>query len=143
VGRILGAVARGEIERKSARQKRAARQAAESGAAPARRAFGFTNGAHDPVEAPALVELYDKVLGGMTLVAATKWLNAHGHRTTTGREWDRSSVRAMLLNPRNAGFRTYQKEVVGPGDWKPIVSEEVWRATVAKVCDPARRRPGG
>ena len=35
VGRILGAVARGEIERKSARQQRAALQAAESGREPA------------------------------------------------------------------------------------------------------------
>ena len=52
VGRILGAVARGEVERKSARQRRAALQSAQAGRPPARRAFGFTNGAHDPVEAP-------------------------------------------------------------------------------------------
>jgi len=141
VGRILSSVAQGEVERKSTRQKRAALQAAESGAPPARRAFGFTDDSnHHPTEAPALVEVYEKVLAGMTLVSATKWLNAHGHRTTTGRPWDRSSVRKMLLNPRNGGLRGHLGTVVATGTWTPIVAEEVWRATVEKVADPARRR---
>lgn len=142
VGRILSSVAQGEVERKSTRQKRAALQAAESGQAPSRRAFGFTNaGEHDPVEAPALVELYDRVLAGMTLVAATKWLNAGGHRTTSSRQWDRSSVRKMLLNPRNAGLRAHRGTVVATGTWTPIVTEEVWRATGDKITDPVRRHP--
>ncbi len=139
VGRILSSVAQGEVERKSTRQKRAALQAAEAGKPPARRAFGFTNGGHHPTEAPALVELYDKVLAGATMVAATRWLNEQGHRTTTGRRWDRSSVRKMLCNPRNAGLRAHRGTVVAAGTWEPIVAEEVWRATVEKVANPARR----
>ena len=95
-----------------------------------------------PTEAPALVELYEKVLAGTTMVAATRWLNKHGHRTTTGRPWDRSSVRKVLLNPRNAGLRAHRGAVVATGTWQPIVAEEVWRATVEKVTDPARRGPG-
>ena len=140
VGRILGAVARGEIERKSARQKRAALQAAESGRPPSRRAFGFTNGDHDPAEAAALRELYPQIVGGMSIVAATKWLNAKGHHTTSGKRWDRSSVRVMLLNPRNAGLRAHRGTVVAQGDWQPIVDEAVWRATVELLTDPARKR---
>ncbi len=140
VGRILSSVAQGEGERKSARQRRAALQAAESGREPARRAFGFTNGAHQPAEAPALAELYGKVLAGMTLVAATKWLNAAGHRTTTGRPWERTGVRKMLINPRNAGLRAYRGQIVAAGTWAPIVAEEVWRATVALITDPSRGR---
>ncbi len=143
VGRILSSVAQGEVERKSARQKRAALQAAESGRPPARRAFGFTNGDHDPVEAPALAELYGKVLAGMSMLAATRWLNDHGHRTTTGRRWDRSSTRVMLLNPRNAGLRAHRGEVVAAGTWEPIVTEEVFRAVVEKITDPARRGHSG
>ncbi|CAN5332003.1 recombinase family protein [soil metagenome] len=143
VGRILGAVARGEIERKSARQRRAALQAAESGRPPSRRAFGFTNGGHDPAEAPALAELYGKVLAGMSMLAATRWLNDRGHRTTTGRRWDRSSTRVMLLNPRNAGLRAHRGEVVAVGTWEPIVTEEVFRAAVEKITDPARRSHSG
>ncbi len=141
VGRILASVARGEIERKSARQKRATLQAAESGAPPARRAFGFTkSGDHDPAEAPALVELYGKVLAGMSLVTATTWLNQRGHRTAvTGREWERSGVRRLLLNPRNAGFRVHRGEIVKLGTWAPIVPEEIWRATVELFADQSRR----
>ncbi len=140
VGRILGSVAAGEVERKSARQKRAALQAAESGKAPARRAFGFTNSDHDPAEAPALRELYRLVLAGMSMLAATRWLNKRGHVTTTGRPWDRSSTRVMLLNPRNAGLRAHNGEIVARGQWEPIVDEATWRAVVEQVAAPSRRR---
>ncbi len=140
VGRILGSVAAGEVERKSARQKRAALQAAEAGKPPTRRAFGFINGDHDPAEAPALQELYRLVLAGMSMLAATRWLNDRGHTTTTGRPWDRSSTRKMLLNPRNAGLRAHNGEVVAQGTWRPIVDGATWRAVVELVADPSRSR---
>jgi site-specific DNA recombinase len=140
VARILGSVAEAEVERKSARQRRAARQAAESGRPPARRAFGFTNGAHEPAEAEAVRELYRLVLAGMSMVGVTRWLNERGFTTTTGRRWDRSSARKMLLNPRNAGLRAYRDEIVGPGNWEPIVDEATWRAAREKIADPARTR---
>jgi len=143
VGRILASVARGEVERKSARQKRAGRQAAESGKPPTRRGFGFLNGAHDPAEAAALRELYPLILSGMSMLAATRWLNDRGFTTTSGRAWDRSSVRAMLLNPRNAAFRTYNKVIVGPGNWQPVVDEAVWRAACELIADPSRRSHSG
>lgn len=39
-----------------------------------------------------------------------------------------STVRGLLRNPRNAGLRRYHAEIIGKGDWEPIVSEETWRA---------------
>ncbi len=140
VGRILGAVARGEIERKSARQQRAALQAAEAGTEPSRRAFGFAAGGHEPVEAKAIRELYRRVLAGMNMMAATRWLNEQGLTTTTGRRWERSATRAMLLNPRNAGLRALKGQIIAPGRWEPIVDEAVFRATVELLTDPARKR---
>ena len=77
----------------------------------------------------------------MSMVAATRWLNEAGHTTTTGKPWERSSVRKMLLNPRNAGLRAHRGQVVAQGDWTPIVPEELWRAVVDRVADPARSRP--
>jgi site-specific DNA recombinase len=139
VGRILASVARGEVERKSARQKAQSLQAAESGAPPARPSFGFLkDGSHHPTQAPALAELYRLALAGMTIVSATKWLNDRGHVTKTGRPWERSGVRKLLLNPRNAGFRVHRGEVLTRGAWEPIVSEEVWRAVKEKLSDPGR-----
>ena len=57
--RIKGAVARAEIERKSARQKRAARQRAEAGIWSGPRPFGYTeSGGLVAAEAAALREAY-------------------------------------------------------------------------------------
>ena len=76
----------------------------------------------------------------MNMVAATRWLNEHGFVTTSGKQWDRSSTRAMLLNPRNAGLRALRGQVVAPGRWEPIVDEAVFRATVELLTDSARKR---
>jgi hypothetical protein len=48
-------------------------------------------------------------------------------------------VRDVLLRARYAGLREYHGEVVATGTWKPIVTEETWRAVVAVLTDPARR----
>ena len=85
-----------------------------------------------------MAELYGLVLAGLTVNGATRWLNDRGLTTYSGRPWDRSSVRRMLLSPRNAGLRAHLGEIVGPGNWTAIVSEEVWRAVVGILTDRAR-----
>jgi site-specific DNA recombinase len=143
--RIKGAVARAEVERKSERQVRAARQAAESGRPPSRRAFGFAPGGMEHLENEAAVvrDAYGQLLAGATLVTITKRMNEAGHRSTRGKPWTRTMVRAMLLNSRNGGIRTYRGEEVGAGSWPPIVPEETWRAAVALLGDPGRRTNQG
>jgi hypothetical protein len=67
MARIMGAVARKEIERKRARQLRAAQQKAEQGRPQWRKAFGYLDdGSHqpDPVTAPLVAEAYRAVLAG-------------------------------------------------------------------------------
>ncbi len=141
VGRILGAVARGEVERKSARQKLANQQKAGTGCPPARRAFGHTlDGSPHPEEAPALRDLCAQVVAGLSINSSTKWLNSRGFTTTTGKLWNRNSVAKMLANPRNAGHRTYKGEIVAEGTWEPAVSEELYRATVDTIAARSYRR---
>jgi len=151
VGRILGAVARGEVERKSARQKLANRQQAETGKQPARRAFGHGADGHPhPTEAPVLRDLCAQVAAGLSVNSAMQQLNARGVTTSTGRRWDRNSVAKMLANPRNAGHRTYQGQIVAPGSWEPLIAEELFRATVDAIAarsfhravKPARKHLG-
>jgi len=48
-------------------------------------------------------------------------------------------VRAMLLNSRYAGIRSYHGAELCPGQWEPIVPEEDWRKAVDILNDPARR----
>ena len=141
VGRILASVAKGEVERKSARQSRAGRQAAESGLPPRVRAFGYRPGgmAIDSVEGPAVRDAFARLLAGGSITGIARVLNEAGHRTIRGRPWDRTAVRVLLGNGRYAGVRFYRRQEIGPGTWPPIVSEETWRAAVTLLDDPARR----
>jgi site-specific DNA recombinase len=59
------------------------------------------------------------------------------------RGWSRSSIRTILLNPRIAGLSVYKDEIVGQGQWEPLVAEETWRAVAAILDDPGRIPPRG
>lgn len=155
VGRILASVARGEVERKGRRQKDAVVQAAQAGKAPSRGAFGHgrwvrRDGERSAApakqveeEAAAVQHCYDGLFAGKSPRELAEWLNNAGHTTTRGNSWTRSEVRAMLLNPRNAGLRYLHGERVGKGDWPEIVSEETWLAAVAYLNNPDRRTTPG
>ena len=45
----------------------------------------------------------------------------------------------MLKNPRYAALMTHNDEVVGKGEWEPILDEETHLAVTALLTDPARR----
>ena len=45
----------------------------------------------------------------------------------------------MLLSPRNAGLRTFRRQVVGEGGWPAIVDREIWQAVTDRLSDPGRR----
>ena len=49
----------------------------------------------------------------------------------------------ILLNPRIAGLSAYHGEIVGQGQWEPLVPEETWRAVRGILEDPARKPPRG
>ena len=153
VGRILASVARAEVERKGARQRRAYQQAAELGEPPGGPVpFGFRPDriTHHPVQAEAIRDGYAVLLAGGTLAGIARRWNAAG--LTSGRvriagaragqpsQWCAETVRALLLNPRNAGLRAYHGEIIGPARWEPIVAEQTWRAAIALLSDPSRRQ---
>jgi site-specific DNA recombinase len=141
VARLLGAVSRHEVDAKSDRQRREARQRAERGAPPGgRRAFGYeTDGRLVETERLALKRAYASLLAGGTLSGIAADLNAEGFTTTMGGPWKHNTVRNMLLNARNAGIRTYRGAVMGAATWQPIVSEDVFHAAVALLTDDGRR----
>jgi len=129
--RIKASIARGEMEAKSARQKAAHVQRAQMGKPWAnRRPFGFLDGGseHHPEEAPILAGIYNDILMGAAQTNICSTLNQSGVTTTQGNQWRQSSLRQLLLNPRNAGLRARHGVIVGQGLWQPIVTEDVWRA---------------
>lgn len=140
--RIKGAVARAEVERKSVRQKRAARQRAEAGIWWGPRPFGYTDaGSLVETEATALREAYSAVLANASLYSIANRWNAAGVRTTHGNTWSGRSVKQVLLRPRNAGFRFYGEEILGKADWPSLVSEELWHAVHDILTNPNRPVP--
>lgn len=145
VARILAAVARAEVERKGARQRRANLQRASEGI-PWRsgwRAFGYEiDGTIVPSEAELVRDSAERVLNGESLRSiARHWqelgvstprndLGAHG--------WTPRGVKLVLLNPRTCGLMRYKGEVIGRGAWEAIITEETHTLLVAKLTDPAR-----
>lgn len=152
--RIFIAFAKAEQERKSARQKLANRGAAERGERKrgGTRPFGWTadRKQHEPDEAEAIREACRMILGGATLSAVVKDWTAKGLRPPQApfgplprKPWKFGSVRGILLSPANAGLSAYCGEIVGKGQWEPIISEETQKAVAAKLADGPRAAPEG
>jgi site-specific DNA recombinase len=151
VGRILGSVARGEVERKTARMKAQYAQAARAGEQPRIRCYGYrTDGTVDPVEADVVRDAYARFVAGQGAWGITRWLNEQGYVNTKGEPWSYRAVGWMIRNPRYAAERWHMfdnnaglkgMEYVGPGNWEPIVDAQTWAAAKAKVADNATKYP--
>ena len=150
--RIMISVAKAEQERKAERQKLAFEQAAINGKrfTGCPRPFGYQDDhvtAH-PQEGPAVAEACAALLGGGTISGIMReWAKLglkppqQAQRGTT--RWNRTSIRSILLNPRIAGLSAYHGEIVGQGQWEPLVGEETWRAVRGILEDPTRKPPRG
>lgn len=147
VARILAAVARAEVERKSARQKLANAQRANEGvpASGGVRPFGYEQDRITviPKEAEAIRGAAQKVLAGVSLSSiAREWtelglVSSRAHKSKAG--WSARGVQNVLLNPRYAGARMYLGVEVSEGQWEAILDRETHLALAAVLKDPARR----
>ena len=150
--RIMIAVAKAEQERKAERQKLAFEQAAINGKrfTGCPRPFGYQDDhvtAH-PVEGPAVAEACVALLGGGTISGIRReWIKLGlkpPQQTQRGTSvWNRTSIRMILLNPRIAGLSAYHGEIVGQGQWEPLVPKETWRAVRGILDDPPASRRAG
>ena len=149
VARILGSVAQGEVERKGARERRAAEQAARDGRARkgCPRPFGWRADrvTADPAEGPAVLDACRALLAGGTISGVCRDWTERGLRPVQSRsgKWTRASVLTILRSPRIAGISTYRGEEIGRGEWEPLVPEETFRALTRLLADPSRKRAHG
>ena len=114
--RIKASVARAEVERKSARQRRALQQRADKGRPPLGvRLTGYTKGTGELVESEAEVvaALFARFAAGDSLRGIAAWLNTQPLEPRHGKEWTPSTVRTMLTNPRYAGRAVYDGKPTG------------------------------
>ena len=148
VARMLSVIAQGEVERKGARQRLAAAEAAANGKrwTGCPRPFGYEDDhvTPRPAEAAAIEWAAGALLGGSTVSAVMREWNARGLVSPQGGEpFTRQSVTTILRNPRLANLNAYRGEITGPGDWRPVLAEETWRAVRALLDDPARKPSRG
>ena len=147
VATILSVIAQLEVNLKAQRQIAANKQAAKRGE-PFKsgwRAFGYGDDKTEIREDEA--ELIRKgakdALAGKPLrQIARDWREAgltSPRSSSSGKGWTHQGVKSVLLNPRNAGFATYKGEVVGRGQWTPILDDGTYHQLVAMLRDPARR----
>ena len=167
IARMLGAVARYELEHTVERidaTLKHIREAGGAGGGP--RPFGFHRDgpsikrggqgrlAHVPAEAAAITRAYRDVLAGVSTYAIAREWNEAGLRTTVkAKPWDAVHVRRVLcravnaglieIAPRDAHGMAQAPQIAGRGNWEPIVSEDTWRAVRGILTDPARRTGPG
>jgi site-specific DNA recombinase len=141
--RLKAAFARQEVEQKSVRQVRAAKQRADRGKPPAGiRLTGYTATTSEviPSEAALVLELFEKFAAGESLVGLVRYLTREGIPTRAGKPWTRQSIHAMLTNPRYAGRAIYQGKANGKsGDWEAIVPEGLFDLVQSRLDDPVRK----
>jgi site-specific DNA recombinase len=146
--RIKVVVAKGEMERKSARQIRANVQhrsagrwgGVHKGTRAGQRPFGYTKEGqpHEP-EASLLKKAATEVLGGRSLRSVAIEWNKNGVTTTRGSTWTNLQLRRVLSNPLYAALMVYEGKVVGKGTWEPLLDEGIHLGLAAFLSDPARK----
>jgi DNA invertase Pin-like site-specific DNA recombinase len=152
--RMSGTFAAYESDVRSERVTRAMQQLATEGRWRGAPAFGWTfvevekspgrvvrrfTGQRDPVAAPMVAEASRGVLAGESLSGIARRWNASGVLTLTGKQWNPTTVKQVLTRAANAGLVERRGEVVGRGQWAPLVDEDTWRAVRARLSDPARK----
>lgn len=128
--RIKVAVAKDELEKRSARQKAKFAQDRVNGKHHwrGRRPFGLElDGTLNQREAEAIRHIADMLLGGATQAACIAYLDENRILTAWGNKWKREPFKRTLLHPRMIAMMEHEGELV-PGNWEPVLDEDTWRA---------------
>lgn len=141
LARILGAIATGEGEVKAERWKRSWRQGREAGKVPGTgsRLFGYTR-AGEVIEWEAEIarRMADDIVSGVPILTVSRWLETEGVLTTRGSVWRPITVRKYIANPRLAGYSTLNGDIVGEGQWEPILDRGTWETVRALLNSRSR-----
>lgn len=146
VARTLGAWARFESEHKSERVRASMRRrTAEGRFGGGTRPFGWDKHGMTvlPEEAEVIREASRRLLAGESVTSLAKELRARDVRGPRGGVIENSTLRGFLLRPRNAGLIVSHGEIIGRGQWQPIVAEDTFYAVRDLLTAPGRRTNAG
>jgi site-specific DNA recombinase len=144
--RIKATIARAEVERKGARQKRANRQRLDSGKpVPGRRRYGYEVDGLTlvPDEAAIVRRIYEDFVGGASVRSITIGLIADGVSPAPGRAWSPGRVRYVLNNPVYGGVLRHGSELIESDQINAVVSPSMAADARALLADPSRRTTPG
>jgi DNA invertase Pin-like site-specific DNA recombinase len=142
---MLGHAARFEVEQKSIRQAAGIAQLARKGMMRStRRLYGYSREGHIATvvdhEAKIVREMYKLFLLGTSSYRLAQILNERGITNSLGNAWISKTVDNMLGNPAYCGLSRYKGEIVGVGQWKPLISKKTFNQYLATQAErPARR----
>jgi site-specific DNA recombinase len=92
-----------------------------------------------PEQAKLIRSTATALLVGESLRAVVAELNLRGVLSLNGKPWSTTTLRGVLLRERNIGQRVHQGQVVGQGDWEPVLDADTYQRLVALLTDPGRR----
>ena len=153
---ILGAIGQQESAHKAERVQAAYQHRAATGQPKTggRRMFGYRKDGKTIIEreSEALRAAARHVIDGtLSLRGICADMRERGLTSTTGREMHPATLRPILRNPYIAGYSTWNptdengkrlianREIVGRGQWPPILDEETWGQLQRALDHPDRK----
>lgn len=94
-----------------------------------------------PEEATVIRQVVKRLIAGDSMRSAVADLRARQVLTSTGRTWTQQSLSRLLRNPRLAGLKTHQGEVVGQAEWPGIITGATHKKLLKILDDPSRKQP--
>lgn len=144
-----GSDAEHETEKLSARTRKGTAGAALAGKGHGPAGYGFTRvyDVHDRKkftqvpndDAPVATAIIERIARRDPLLRISNELNEAGIPSPGGGRWSPTSVRELAKNPSYAGLRDH-KGTMHPANWKPLVPVATWRAAMAVLREPDRKR---
>ncbi|MET7847676.1 recombinase family protein [Streptomyces avermitilis] len=152
--RMLGVVAKYEVEHKQERINRKVQELVQAGAIHngGHRPFGYTRVYEgtgprrkviedriDQTEAKHIRDWAKRALEGDTLYSLVVDANTRGIKTSTGGPWSYQGMRFLLMSGRIAGLKEHRRQIVGKAVWPAIISEEDHQALRALLSERAEQ----
>jgi site-specific DNA recombinase len=95
---------------------------------------------HEPHEVAVIREVTDALLSGVSLRGQCLKLNARGDLGVRGSQWEPSTMKRMLLNPRLIGRREHHGEL-SDATWEAVITREQQIALKAILTGRHRGAP--
>lgn len=148
IARVLANFDAAEADRTGERVQRASLARAQEGRTHGAVPYGWTRDAGgaervDDAQAAVIRDAARRVIAGQSMRGIVKALNADETPTPRGGTWNGTILRQLLLRERNAGRRVHRGEVIGPGAWPAILTDDEQDQVTAILRDPNRRTARG